>query len=89
MLECAASVMIAIEPVIAPAAIFSAIRIELDSDRDADGAQLPRRLGLRADGAGRSDHRGASSISARAARPRWLIASFSSALSSAIVRPSS
>ena len=100
MLEWTASVMIAIEPVIAPATTFSAIRIELettdsraapnfvdpstrgrgDQRRDAVARCLPRR-GAVAHGASPR-----AAPSARAARPRWLIASFSAGASSAIVR---
>ena len=100
MLEWTASVMIAIEPVIAPATTFSAIRIVFGDDRQPCRAELRRPLDGR-----RGDQRrdavtrclprrgavahGASSraaLSARAARPRWLIASFSAGASSAIVR---
>ena len=69
---------IAIEPVIAPAAILSAISSVLEA---TERVAAPR-LG--------ADHDPPSSQSGepRAARPRWLIACFSSGLSSAIVRES-
>ena len=78
--EWIASVMIAIEPVIAPAASLSAIRIELEAIESAGGAAFG------ADHGAASGSRPRWRASIRAALPRWLIACFSSGLSSAIVR---
>ena len=107
MLECTASVMIAIDPVIAPATTFSVIRIVFETiDRraapnfveplTASGAisgvfsTRPLRPPSPARRAGCAGHNpgGSHSMSARTARPRWLISSFSSGDSSAIVRSS-
>ncbi len=90
--ECIASVRIATEPVIAPAAIFSAMRIALEAIDSAAARVLtvPRRPGWAAaaiSGPAMGQF-SSSASSARAARPRWLIASFSAGSSSAIVRPS-
>ncbi len=81
--EWIASVTIAIEPVIAPAASFSAIRIELEAIESAAAPLLLLITGA----ASASRPRCRASI--RAALPRWLIACFSSGLSSAKVRWSS
>ena len=93
MLEWTASVMIAIEPVIAPGRDLEHDQDRVGDDRDRGRALLARRLGRGADRpadawrpparARRASRRGPPggaerSISARAARPRWLIASFSS-----------
>ena len=75
--EWTASVMIAIEPVIAPAASLSAIKSALEAIESAAARLLVRIMATR-----RSPGRGASA-SLRTARPRWLIAFFSAALSSA------
>ena len=77
--EWIASVMIAIEPVIAPAASLSAIRIALEA---IESAAAPLLLGHGAASASRPRWR----ASIRAALPRWLIACFSSGLSSENVR---
>ena len=73
--EWIASVRIAIDPVIAPAASFSAIRIEFETTESIAAPALVRIIAA----APRASAR------ARAARPRWLIACFSAGLNSAIV----
>ena len=75
--EWIASVMIATEPVIAPATSLSTIRTALEAiEISAARVRWPRIIA------------GSHSASARAARPRCEIASFSASASSAIVRPS-
>ncbi len=74
--EWIASVRIAIEPVIAPAASFSAIRVALEAIERPAAPLLVRIISTPYPLAARW------SASRRAARPRWLIAFFSAALSS-------
>ena len=76
--EWIASVRIAIEPVIAPAASFIAISAAFDAIESAAAPLLVRITAPTP----------SARASSRAARPRWLIACFSAASSSAIVRSS-
>ena len=87
MPEWIASVRIATEPVTAPATSFSAIRMRVGDDRDGRGPRPLAPLARVAAGR-RAAHDRSHSPSARAARPRWEIASFSASASSAIVRVS-
>ena len=76
--ECAASVTIAIEPVIAPATSLAAISSEFEA---TETHAAPALVPLIAPAPARHG-------SARAARPRWLIACLPAGSSSAIVRVS-
>ena len=87
MLECIASVMIATEPVTTPATTLSRISAELETIETAAARDFARPAPA-ARVARRARSAGSHASSARAARPRWLIASFSAGASSAIVRPS-
>ena len=83
--EWTASVRIAIEPVIAPAASLIAIRSELEAIESAAAPLLVRIIAAPEPPRRRSG----AAASSLAARPRWLISFFSAWLSSDIVRWSS
>ena len=85
MAECSASVSSATEPVTAPAIALSRMSAELEATDSAAAPVLDGSLLI----GSRARPRAGGSRSARAARPRWLMASFSAGVSSAIVRPSS
>ena len=82
MLECSASVRIATEPVRTPATTLSAIRIVFETIETAAARLRARLCGWAA-----VQRVLSHASSSRAARPRCEIASFSSSVSSAIVRP--